>query len=115
MSRAWLNSVMSGRITHPASFHEPQPQEDDRPGLEPNASRGLAYVCARCGWTGTGGVKAFDHHRIDHHDIELRDLPGRTVSFSCCETADGRCVDAEGCRKCSADVGEPCAPWCGER
>lgn len=96
------------------SFPEPGPQEDYRPGLDADTSQGLAYRCGECAWTGRGGIRAFDHHREDHHAIELRDLPGRVVNFSCCETSDGRRMDAEPCRICSAEVGEECAPWCGD-
>lgn len=108
--------MFSRRGSTDDSFPEPKQWngDDERSGLSASAGKGLAYRCADCAWTGRGGPSALDHHREDHHGIELVSLPGRTVNFSCCETSDGRRVDAEGCRRCSAAIGEDCAPWCDE-
>lgn len=95
-----------------SSFPEPGPQDDHAPGLDAHAPKGIAYRCTECVWTGRGGVKAFDHHREDHHAIAL--ITGQVISFSCCEDVNGRRVDAEPCLRCGAVLGQSCVPWCDE-
>lgn len=71
---------MSDYLTH----HEYTPGPSvDEPVREPSSPE--KYRCLACDWFGSGGLAAYDHHRIAHHPIGLTYNPALgPVSFSCC-------------------------------